>query len=477
MKKLLTPLFGALALLAICAAFWKGVEGLVVFLESVAALVVIVCLLASLASIGIAFIPLAKVPFRYNLRNLQARWKTSLATGVAFTLVVGLLTVMLAFVKGMERLTEGTGQPGNVVILSEGAIDEAFSTLPATLSVHHLPNDVQNMIRRDPDVDGKSGKLWAVREMYLVANQDLAPSDMTEERERLLQMRGVDDPIVAAKVHGVELDKGEWFSPTGVNEKTGEYEIVLGHGLAKFFGQDKSGGPVGPGETISIGPTNWRVAGVMKASSSVFGSEVWARDVLVARDFGNVKDGAITYNSMVVRLSDPALAAEAAEQIKKARSEQRFEAIPETEYYAKQTQTGEQLLNAITVVAVVMAFGGILGLVNTMFAAISQRSKDIGVLRLLGFSRWQVLRSFLLESVVIAFLGGLLGCGLGLLADGWTATSLVSAQGSERTVVLKLVVDGRTLAASMLFTLVTASVGGMIPALVAMRLGPLQSLR
>ena len=64
-----------------------------------------------------------------------------------------------------------------------------------------------------------------------------------------------------------------------------------------------------------------------------------------------------------------------------------------------------------------MAFGGILGIMNTMFAAISQRSKDIGILRLLGFSRWQVLRSFLLESVVIAVLGGLLGSGLGLLAD------------------------------------------------------------
>jgi ABC-type lipoprotein release transport system permease subunit len=477
MNRVLKVLVGALGLLAIGATVWKGLEGLVLFIESFAAVVVIVSLLAALASIAMAFMPLGKVPFRYNLRNLEARWKTSLVTALAFTLVVGLLTIMLAFVKGMERLTEGTGQPGNIVVLSEGAIDEAFSTLPPTISIFHLPGDVQAMVRRDKDADGKSGQLWAVREVYVVANQELPPSDIREERERLLQMRGVDDPILAGNVHGVELDKGEWFSPTGVNSRTGEYEIVVGDGMAKVFGQDKGSGPVGPGDTITIGPSKWRVAGVMKASSSVFGSEVWARDVLVARDFGNVKDGAMAYNSMVVRIDNPASVAKAAQEIKKARAEQRFEAIPETEYYGKQTQASEQFLNAITVVAVVMAFGGILGIMNTMFAAISQRSKDIGILRLLGFSRWQVLRSFLLESVVIAFLGGLLGCGLGLLAHGWTATSLVSAQGSERTVVLKLVVEPSTLAMSMLFSLVTGSVGGMIPALVAMRLRPLESLR
>jgi ABC-type antimicrobial peptide transport system permease subunit len=416
------------------------------------------------------------VPFRYNLRNLQARWKTSLVTGVAFALVVALLTIMLAFVKGMERLTEGTGQPGNIIVLSEGAIDEAFSNLPPSISILQLPSDIQSMVRRDQDADGKSSKFWAVKEVYIFANQELPPSGTGEERERLLQMRGVDDPIMAGKVHGVELEQGQWFSPSGLNNQ-GEYQIVLGHGMAKVFGQDKGTGPVGPGETITIGPRNWRVAGVMKPSNSVFASEVWAKDDFVARYFGNLKDGSMTYNSMVLRLKDPALAGKAAEQIKKIRTEQTFTAIPETAYYAKQSQTSQQFLDAIKVVAMIMAFGGILGIMNTMFAAISQRTKDIGVLRLLGFSRWQVLRSFLLESVVVAFLGGLLGCGLGLLADGWTATSLVTAQGSERIVVLRLAVDGRTLAIGMLFALVIGSVGGLIPALIAMRLRPLDSLR
>jgi putative ABC transport system permease protein len=476
MKKFLTAALGALGIAAVGVALWNGFGGLLLLLEWLLGVVVVVSVVASVASIALAFLPLAKVPFRYNLRNLQARWKTSLATGLAFTVVVGLLTVTLAFVQGMERLTENTGQPGNIVVLSEGAIDEGYSSLPPTVSVLQLPRDIQIMVRREPDANGQSGKFWAVKEVYILANQELPASDTGEERERLLQMRGVDDPALAGKIHGIELEQGRWFAPTGLN-KTGEYEIVLGHGMAKLFGEDRAGGPIGPGEAISLGGSTWRVAGVMRPSSAVFGSEVWAKDELVARHFGNLRDGALTYNSMVVRLNDPANVGEAAGEIKRIRTEQTFEAIPETEYYANQSQTTQQLLGAIQVVAAVMAFGAILGIMNTMFAAISQRSKDIGMLRLLGFSRWQVLRSFLLESVAIAFLGGALGCGLGLIADGWSATSLVSAQGSERIVVLKLVVDGHTLGVSLLFTLAIGSVGGMIPSLVAMRLRPLESLR
>jgi ABC-type lipoprotein release transport system permease subunit len=473
-------LLGALGLLALGAA-WDGFFGVLIILGVALALLVAISLLAALTSIVVVFLPVARVPVRYNLRNLQARWKSTLVTGLAFTLVVGLLTVMLAFVQGMDRLTEGSGQPGNIVVLSQGAVDESFSDLPPGVSVFHLPRHIQEQIRREKGDNGKPGKFWSVKEIYAVANQELPPSETGEERERLLQIRGVDDPLLAGKVHGLELEKGAWFSPSGVNPRTGHYEIVLGDGIARVLGADRGGGPLGPGDSITLGPRQWYVAGVMKPSSSVFGSEIWARDEQVARYFGNVKEGAISYTSLVVRVKDPALVRRAAEQIKKATTQGTFEAFPEVEYYAKQSQTSQQFLGAIVVVAVVMAFGGVLGIMNTMFAAISQRTRDIGVLRLLGFTRWQILRSFLLESVVIALLGGLLGCGLGALAHGWTATSIVSSEAAGeangKIVVFKLVVDGSILAASMLFTLVMGAVGGLIPAAVSMRLRPLESLR
>jgi ABC-type antimicrobial peptide transport system permease subunit len=130
------------------------------------------------------------------------------------------------------------------------------------------------------------------------------------------------------------------------------------------------------------------------------------------------------------------------------------------------------------VVAVVMAIGGVFGVMNTMFAAIAQRTKDIGVLRLLGFKRWQVLVAFLLESMAIALIGGLIGVALGTLCDGYAVTSIASSgQGGGKSVAAKLVVDRDVMLIGMLFTLVMGRLGGLVPALSAMRLKILESLR
>jgi putative ABC transport system permease protein len=151
----------------------------------------------------------------------------------------------------------------------------------------------------------------------------------------------------------------------------------------------------------------------------------------------------------------------------------------ETDYYSKLSATNKQFLGAIIFVTIIMAIGGVFGVMNTMFAAISQRKKDIGVLRILGYARWQVLVSFFLESLVIALVGGILGCALGYLANGWTATSLVSGGqgGFGKTIVLRLVVDANTLAAGLVVTLFMGALGGLVPSLTAMRLRPLESLK
>jgi ABC-type antimicrobial peptide transport system permease subunit len=129
--------------------------------------------------------------------------------------------------------------------------------------------------------------------------------------------------------------------------------------------------------------------------------------------------------------------------------------------------------------ASIMASGGVLGVMNTMFAAISQRTKDIGVLRLIGYTRWQILASFLVESLVIAVVGGALGCVVGfLLANGYSATSVVTAgQGGGKSVQLNLIVDFLIVGVGMGFALLMGAVGGLVPSLSAMRLRPLESLR
>ncbi len=152
--------------------------------------------------------------------------------------------------------------------------------------------------------------------------------------------------------------------------------------------------------------------------------------------------------------------------------------MTETEYFSKLNATNKQFLWAISFVTVVMAVGGVFGVMNTMFAAIAQRTKDIGVLRLMGFARWQILSSFFLESLAIALVGGALGCLLGSFADGWTASSIVSGgQGGGKFVVLQLMVTSDTLAIGMLVSIAMGSLGGFFPALSAVRLTPLETLR
>jgi ABC-type antimicrobial peptide transport system permease subunit len=126
-----------------------------------------------------------------------------------------------------------------------------------------------------------------------------------------------------------------------------------------------------------------------------------------------------------------------------------------------------------------MALGGVFGVMNTMFAAISQRTKDIGVLRIIGYARWQILTSFLLESLVIALVGGMLGCAVGSLSDGWAASGVVgSAQGGfGKTVALHLDVTPTTIGIGLLLTFLMGLLGGLLPALSAMRLRPLESVR
>jgi ABC-type antimicrobial peptide transport system permease subunit len=113
-----------------------------------------------------------------------------------------------------------------------------------------------------------------------------------------------------------------------------------------------------------------------------------------------------------------------------------------------------------------------------MFAAISQRIKDIGVMRLIGFGRGQILISFLLESMLLAVIGGAIGCLLGSLSDGWTANSIVgSGQGGGKSVVLRVTVDWAILMYGMLFSLIMGAIGGLLPALSAMRFKLLETLK
>ena len=210
------------------------------------ALVGLCILLLAVLPILLYLLPIRKVPLVYNVRNLQNRWKTTLATALAFTLVTALLTFMLSFVKGMDRLTESSGHPGNVLVLSDGATDEAFSNLPP-FSAQLLPADLQKEIvtvQADPN-DAESRKFLISQEVYVVVMYMVPNAAAGSRARRFVQLRGMDDIQVAALVHDVKLAHGDWPNAAGVRQLEGTdtaKEIVIGSGVARHLRQRRRQG-------------------------------------------------------------------------------------------------------------------------------------------------------------------------------------------------------------------------------------------
>src|SRR6478735_6427109 len=153
-----------------------------------------------------------RVPLRYNLRNLSVRWITTLLTALGFILIIGLRTVMLACVNGMYVLTQSTGVPGNVLVISEGFQDESISNLPNDTVTDVM---LQPGILRDETTDPPLP--LASAETYLIVVQPIENQNTGRAAgRRFLPVRGVDDIDIAARVHKMDLDTGRWLSPEGV---------------------------------------------------------------------------------------------------------------------------------------------------------------------------------------------------------------------------------------------------------------------
>ncbi len=154
----------------------------------------------------------SKVPLSYVLGNLAIRWRTMLLTALAFTLVVALLIVMLAFVNGMYALTKSSGHPENVIILSEGSTDEGFSNLGFS--------DVGD-IENQPALCVKMISHWSAAKRLQLVNQQIENPQPGRPRRRFIQIRGIDDPVMSGRVHFLDLHPGgDWFSPAGVNRES-----------------------------------------------------------------------------------------------------------------------------------------------------------------------------------------------------------------------------------------------------------------
>jgi putative ABC transport system permease protein len=382
------------------------------------------------------------IPLKYNARNLVVRWKTTLMTASGFTLVVAALVVMLAFVEGVQQVCTTSGEPENVIVLAKGNTDEVFSQMDT-----RLMNELENArgVGRS-----STGQPLASREIFLVIHRKLDQEGVF----KFLQIRGV-QPI-AFEVHTqIKLIEG---SPLRANQS----EVIIGKGVQREH-------KLNVGDEIPMGRKTWRVAGVFEAGGSAFESEMWADLTELASQFR--REG--IYSTMVLRTDGSDEALDLAAKLQDSRS---ISCNPKTEpeYYAKQAEQTQMISQAAWIIAWFMGIGAIFGVMNTMFAAIGQRRKDIAVLRILGFKPHEILVSFLLEAILISFIGGAIGIGLGMGVNGLSRSTAV---GSAREVEFAFRVTEGAIAFAAGFSLTMGIVGGLLPAMSVVRIQPLEALR
>src|SRR5271166_5004059 len=320
------------------------------------------------------------LPLSYNIRNLRQRWKVTLLAIFGMGLVVAVFVTLLAMENGFRIALRSTGSPRNGIITQRGSTSELTSWINIADA---------NVIEADPHVARDSaGKAMASCEVVILANKprrsDNQPANIT--------MRGV-PPAVFNVRNNVKIVQGRNFTP-------GLYEVIVGKKMAdRVTGLDI-------GDTISVQKHDFKVVGLFTAEDSSFESEIWGDYDALGPAIG--RNGGCS--SLTVRMANPATLSEFDKEVR-ANPRVQLEVDSEPKYYEDQAgPVAGALMGLAAFVAVVMGIGAVFGAMNTMYAIVSQRTREIGTLRALGFSRFSILFSFVMESVLLAILGGVLGC-------------------------------------------------------------------
>jgi len=386
------------------------------------------------------------IPIRYNLRSLAVRKTTTLATGLGIALVVLVLASALMLSSGIRRTLAASGQPDVAIVMRKGSDNELSSV---------LEDPELALLRSAPGVkkDDKGEALMVGESIVVAAMQKVGTGGISN-----MQIRGVPDNVLKFRPE-VHIVEGRPMQP-------GTDEVIVGKRiLGRFKGLDlNSSFEIRKGRPV-------KVVGVFESGGSSYESEVWASLDVLRTSYR--REG--TVSSARVRLDSPAKydSFKAAIELDKRIG---LMAMRETEYYEKQSEASSKFIGALgTVIAVFFSIGAMIGATITMNAAVANRTREIGTLRALGFPRRQILASFLIESVVLALGGGIVGT-LASLGMGFVKFSMVNfASWSE--IVFSFDPTPRILITSVLFAVVMGVMGGFLPAVRAARIAPVTAMR
>ena len=392
------------------------------------------------------------IPISYNIRNLRLRKGLTVMTALGIALTVTTAIFLMALVAGLDRAFVSSGSNLNVLVLRKGSEAELSGGFDATLfpTLKTLPG-----IAKDSHGEPMASGEWVV--VIVLPRKDGTGEVNVTVRGMMpdgLEMRQL--PGANGKP-SVKLAEGRWF-------QSGQREVVVSKSVRDRFAQANIG------DSMQFGKGSWKVVGVFGAGGSAYESEVWGDVNQMASDFDRQGGFASAY----LRATDP-VSAEALKNRVSDDQRLKLEGMLENEYYAKQTSSGTPIKVIGWVVGVIMAIGSIFAAMNTMYAAVAYRGREIATLRVIGFSRPAILTSFVLESLLLALLGALVGILLMLPFNGMQTGTSNAVTFSE--VVFALRITPAVATRAIIFALIMGFVGGLAPAWHAARQNILAALR
>ena len=385
------------------------------------------------------------IPVTYNLLSAKERWTSSVVAVLGIAGTVGVFVAMLALARGFKATLVSSGQPQNAIVQRSGADNEMTSAI--TL------DDVR-IVEEAPQLERNASGPLVSPEVVVIAAIPMRGSD----GEANVQIRGVQPRVLAVRDR-VRIVEGRFLTP-------GLAEAVVGRGARDaYMGLDV-------GATVRIGAGTWTIVGVFDAKGTAFDSEVWA-DAAILNGFYQRPPSIFQSATVRLRSADDFQAFEAT---LKGDPRLNLQTLREQAYYDKQSQLVTTLITVLgSLVAAVMALGAVFGALNTMYSAVSERAREIAVLRAIGFGGAAIVLSFFVESLIIAFVGGLVGCVAVLPINGLTTGTINWQTFSHLAFAFRITPD--LMALGMVFALVMGAVGGLPPAIRAARANVAHTLR
>lgn len=387
------------------------------------------------------------IPIVYNVRSVFRRPAASLTTIVGVGFTVAILIGALALASGFHAALVSSGSPGNVLVLRKGADSEISSG---------LSRDVVDILKSNQYVAaGPDGRPAVSADVVVLTNR----ARLGQPGSSNVTIRGIDPGSLPfrARTNAVKLVDGRMFTP-------GSAEIIVGKKIAPRFAD------CGLGDHMTFGTRQFTVVGHFTAGGSSFESEIWGDNAVLMPVFrGEV------FQSLTFTMRDTSQFA-AAKKALEGDARLGVDVHREKDFYEEQSQLLATVMRVAGLfIVLIMGIGAVFGAMNTMFGSVGARTREIATLLVLGFGPGAVLTSFLAESIILALLGGALGCLISLPINGMVTSTTNFSSFSEVAFAFKI--TPTILLVAMIFAGAMGVVGGFLPALRASRQPLARALR